>query len=783
MNGTDADADDYIYYYKKLKNDIKNGDIDETKQIIITTYDSLNVIMNHIKQPNYIIIDEFKNVMTRTIHIQDQKLTGKLKAELINNLFILLNNSDAFYLLDADYDKDIHKYLKTFITRNFTAYFLNNHIKPHKVIVRNLLMAEIDLFNDLINGKNLVIPTNSRGYGKKLYDDIREKLPHIKMLFIDKNGATHSINGGLYENLELKENIIKNTDLWSDYNVVIYTPTITTGISYNNRNHFYKTYIYINTLTTDPTQTAQFTYRVRHTETNEIIAMTTSISHLKKPQEYNDYIDHASLNKINNKNHAEMIKYDEVIKRLIIYKENGDIEQIENLIDEINRQEKQQDTRLFIELYMIEMKKTHDRNNQFIYCYLKKMIEWGVNIENINITGNTNTITLQEFKKLKNELYDKIISLYDEPQLTDDDIKIDFLKSNYIEDIDDYRNLLKKYENDGDDTQEYINFKYTTLLKRAGITYIDYIENKDLIEENIKNIDYYLLKPFEKFKTLRGYSYKNAIKFIIKNMKPEHTFMREVIRHKKINHKQFYLTLFKTHFLFEFLDIFNIKLNEADFNKLTHGVEIEKTDIIKSKITDLINDNYKLFEFIINNEEHNRHTTEINYKNIKYLIKSTFEIANINFNYGKEKPRDKKERMMTIKATDYNIRWGNIDDEIEPTPIKFNNKKPNSFFILNGIIKNRKTGEKYLQMGEILLNNKDYIKLNEIIENINNEGEMTGKCLINHFIEKTDDATHTAPTKKTENQNKLLNMNGIKTAEIIKIGKIKNKSIIQFLQK
>ena len=87
---------------------------------------------------------------------------------------------------------------------------------------------ERQIYDELDKNKNIVIPSMSANYANQLYMDITKKYPDLKVVL-------YTASSGGAEKTKLK-----NVDnVWSDVNVLIYSPTISSGVSFD-RLHFHK---------------------------------------------------------------------------------------------------------------------------------------------------------------------------------------------------------------------------------------------------------------------------------------------------------------------------------------------------------------------------------------------------------------------------------------------------------------------------------------------------------------------------------------------------------------
>ncbi len=107
------------------------------------------------------------------------------------------------------------------------------------------------IFELLNNGKNIVIPTNSKSRGKKIEKIILKHYPTISVLRIDsENGFTEK-------------------EKWGRYNVLIYTPTISAGISFDE-SHFHALCGFFVRNSTSAELSCQMLFRVRNLIDNEM---------------------------------------------------------------------------------------------------------------------------------------------------------------------------------------------------------------------------------------------------------------------------------------------------------------------------------------------------------------------------------------------------------------------------------------------------------------------------------------------------------------------------------
>lgn len=107
------------------------------------------------------------------------------------------------------------------------------------------------LLSALEDGKKIVVPTNSKSKAKLFSKLIREKFPYLKVL------------------LMTSEEKFKSIQEWDDKDVILYTPTIVAGISYE-KIRFHCVYGYFINKSASAEQVSQMLFRVRNLIDNEM---------------------------------------------------------------------------------------------------------------------------------------------------------------------------------------------------------------------------------------------------------------------------------------------------------------------------------------------------------------------------------------------------------------------------------------------------------------------------------------------------------------------------------
>lgn len=109
----------------------------------------------------------------------------------------------------------------------------------------------------LQQNKRLVIPTNSKSFSKKIDVVIRKMFPEKKVLLVNSEGGR------------------TDSDKWSDYDVLIYTPTIVAGVSFD-KVHFHACCAYFINRSSNAEMSSQMLVRVRHLIDNKMVVFCSN---------------------------------------------------------------------------------------------------------------------------------------------------------------------------------------------------------------------------------------------------------------------------------------------------------------------------------------------------------------------------------------------------------------------------------------------------------------------------------------------------------------------------
>jgi len=309
----------------------KNGDftgdhlINQTESLLRLT-DETNVLPKY----DLIIMDEIESVLN-----QFNSPTFKGKASNTFELLVALCKNPTTKIISLDGDMadrsfTFIEYFNNALTIKNTCNFNNKTLNMYMVTKEELRAFETKLMTDLGNNLKLVIPSMSATYGYELLKSINEKFPDKKVLIYTSTTSDNE-----------KQDIKGIVDLWSSADVVIYTPTIEAGVSFDVAGHFDKLYGYMCGGSCAQRSYLQMLSRVRKFNTTEFnLYSNIPLDESGKVWTYEE-LDENSLYSKDLVLKNEYI-YDDVLQQTFIVKKNELYRQIyiHNLVEEKNKHQK-----------------------------------------------------------------------------------------------------------------------------------------------------------------------------------------------------------------------------------------------------------------------------------------------------------------------------------------------------------------------------------------------------------------------------------------------------------
>jgi len=217
------------------------------------------------------VIDE----ITSFLEEMDSGLHGDKLDFNRDKLMMLLLSSRQVICLDANIGPKVWEFLHelfpyekihiNYDTSKFTEQKIilfedppkDKRIKGYKgKAERHCWKKLIDLLKE---GKNINVCLGSKNYGDKLITEILKHCPNIKYAYYNRD---NHLSKHLQEGVKL-------TDLWKQYQLVMFTSTVGIGIDFNVP-HFYAKFVFGQSLSLTIRELYQMMNRVRQTESNII---------------------------------------------------------------------------------------------------------------------------------------------------------------------------------------------------------------------------------------------------------------------------------------------------------------------------------------------------------------------------------------------------------------------------------------------------------------------------------------------------------------------------------
>lgn len=213
-------------YGFELYSEIEESDIFSKK--IICQVDSLL----RLKRSKFdiIIIDECESLAR---YLTGSHFKRNTKAGMVVNLLeCFIRSTPNLYILDADLsDRCMNYYTRTKnITENDIQLIINKYqpYKEYTIVALEYSQWLLKILDYLENKKKIVIAMASNNKAKDLEYKILDEYPDMKLLIIHRETSDD-------EKMETVKNV---NDKWSEYDVIIYTPSVNMGISYDVIDNF-----------------------------------------------------------------------------------------------------------------------------------------------------------------------------------------------------------------------------------------------------------------------------------------------------------------------------------------------------------------------------------------------------------------------------------------------------------------------------------------------------------------------------------------------------------------
>jgi hypothetical protein len=235
----------------KLYSDIKEHYI--TSKRIICQIDSL-MRLDCVKY-DIVVIDECESLAR---YLTSSHFTKNPNSSLVvSTLKMRVREADHLYVLDADLSVRCMNFYKNTLQIDKNDYqLIVNEYKPYKDYSLVCMRYEhwlVKIIKDVADGKRLVIPMASNAKAKDLYSKIIQDFPNKNCLLIHKETSDE----------DKLEKLVNVNQIWKNYDVIIYTPSVCMGVSFDISGHFDRIYAYGCHMSLGAQEFCQMIHRVR----------------------------------------------------------------------------------------------------------------------------------------------------------------------------------------------------------------------------------------------------------------------------------------------------------------------------------------------------------------------------------------------------------------------------------------------------------------------------------------------------------------------------------------
>lgn len=245
----------------------------------------IDSIMRLNNDYDIIIVDECE---TLARYMTSQHFTKNQKAGIIISSFeTMIAEAEQVFILDADLsDRCINFYKNNMKLNNDDFHLVLNNYRPYKdykILYCNYPSWLRQILIKLEDKKRLVIAMTSISKAKDL-DILLKENGYNNILLIHRESSD-----------EIKQKIFKVNEEWVKYDIVIYTPSVCMGVSFDETDHFDYIFAYGCHESLGAQEWCQMIHRVRSPNNREIYL---TIDNYKEYDEKDDTVDYKTVEKM-----------------------------------------------------------------------------------------------------------------------------------------------------------------------------------------------------------------------------------------------------------------------------------------------------------------------------------------------------------------------------------------------------------------------------------------------------------------------------------------------------
>lgn len=271
-----------------------------------------------INSYDLVVLDEIESILN---HFESSTIDNK--EDTFNLLTAIIHNSNKVLALDGDFHNRSYEYIKDI----GSSIILENEIqknKKHYKFTYNKTFYDKQIDDDLKNGKNIIIVSMSSsiadGY-KQMYGEKYKTVLHTSKT-----------------NDKLKEKIKNVNSFWILYQLIIYSPQLESGVSFD-REHIDRIYVVLSSKSTSSRGLLQMIGRCRKVRDDNILVYLNSVPYKTKANfyAYNEVKEYviemftqylSKKIKLNKETNKKVYKYDLTLYSKIM---------IHNIVEKMNK--------------------------------------------------------------------------------------------------------------------------------------------------------------------------------------------------------------------------------------------------------------------------------------------------------------------------------------------------------------------------------------------------------------------------------------------------------------
>ena len=206
----------------------------------------------------YLILDEIMSLLPQMICSETHKKNIKCNQE---NFLGLIKSVEKIIILDANITQDAIDFIKNIRGRGTVRQWEVAPRRHRKVFMGDEEEVLEKLNTSLLQGNKVFIAcTRSVDFGNGLISTFKQRFPDLKMVYINsRNKSEDAIS-----------ELLSKTEKWKEYDLVMISPCISTGVSCTVRDHFDECFAFFSNKSTNPLDSSQQIGRIRHPKTNNV---------------------------------------------------------------------------------------------------------------------------------------------------------------------------------------------------------------------------------------------------------------------------------------------------------------------------------------------------------------------------------------------------------------------------------------------------------------------------------------------------------------------------------